>query len=301
MSGWVPLLELVYVALPFLFAPVIFLLGWALVAKSPLVWACCVSLLLLFCWRWGGLFISFNRGEQVVDLKVVSFNLGPSVSNLSEKERYINQLEADFLVLVEFTPDIEPLLTKKLSQSYPFSARSDKNPTILLLSRFEIVSIQEIGLEDSNNSRPSLHAEVAMPSGMVHLLLIHPAPPDVLRVGRLPSGIDHLQHKKDFAQLTTYINFLNGPVILAGDFNLSAETEIYSDLTQTLIDSHVSAGRGFGFSFPVYDHYGRPMWFPLVRIDYILHSHHFLTVNSQTDCDTPSNHCLIQADLAYRP
>ena len=69
-----------------------------------------------------------------------------------------------------------------------------------------------------------------------------------------------------------------GPLIVLGDFNTTDQTENYRLVANQLTDVHHTVGRGFGFTFPT----GLKRiagWFvfgPLVRIDLVFVSQHFL-------------------------
>ncbi len=78
-------------------------------------------------------------------------------------------------------------------------------------------------------------------------------------------------------------------VILCGDFNDTASSYAYQTLTQSLDDSFVKAGSGFGNSFS-------ELVFPL-RIDYILHSPSIQPFNYYTVKEKQSDHLAIRSDF----
>jgi endonuclease/exonuclease/phosphatase (EEP) superfamily protein YafD len=93
-----------------------------------------------------------------------------------------------------------------------------------------------------------------------------------------------------------------GPVIVAGDFNTTGQSDAYLRLTRHLLDAHRQAGRGFGHTFPAYQ--GRFYWIPilprLVRIDMILHSAEWTAVESRVLREHgQSDHLPVLARLAW--
>lgn len=62
----------------------------------------------------------------------------------------------------------------------------------------------------------------------------------------------------------------NGPVIVAGDFNVPPFGRIHEVLTRKLLDAHSAGGAGFGFTFPGETRNPLSLGGPWMRIDYIL-------------------------------
>ena len=94
------------------------------------------------------------------------------------------------------------------------------------------------------------------------------------------------------------------PVIVAGDFNMTDETQDYYRVQKVMQDSFRKSGWGFGFTWP----HGwelkllvkRLNWrlnYPVCRIDYIWYSKHWGAKSSSVLSATESDHLPIAAEL----
>ncbi|MEG4214584.1 endonuclease/exonuclease/phosphatase family protein [Microcoleus sp. Pol14C6] len=94
------------------------------------------------------------------------------------------------------------------------------------------------------------------------------------------------------------------PVIVAGDFNMTDETQDYDRVQKVMQDSFRKSGLGFGFTWP----HGwelkflvkRSNWrlnYPVFRIDYIWYSKHWAAKSSSVLKATESDHLPVGAEL----
>jgi endonuclease/exonuclease/phosphatase family metal-dependent hydrolase len=94
------------------------------------------------------------------------------------------------------------------------------------------------------------------------------------------------------------------PVIVAGDFNMTDETQDYDRVQKVMQDSFRKSGFGFGFTWP----HGwelkflvkRSNWrlnYPVFRIDYIWYSKHWGAKSSSVLKTTESDHLPVGAEL----
>jgi endonuclease/exonuclease/phosphatase family metal-dependent hydrolase len=94
------------------------------------------------------------------------------------------------------------------------------------------------------------------------------------------------------------------PVIVAGDFNMTDETQDYYRVQKVMQDSFRKAGFGFGFTWPhgwelnllVKSSNGR-LNYPVCRIDYIWYSKHWGAKSSSVLEATESDHLPVAAEL----
>ncbi len=137
-----------------------------------------------------------------------------------------------------------------------------------------------------------------------HMLPLRPAKPDT---------ISHIYRSRE-AQALVLADFSLGasaqtPLIVAGDVNATHLSDAYRTLTRVLIDSWQEAGFGFGHTFPGSDipfssrprilGWPVPQW--LVRIDYVFHSHHWVSIQARTaEFDGVSDHRGVVAELVMK-
>jgi endonuclease/exonuclease/phosphatase (EEP) superfamily protein YafD len=79
------------------------------------------------------------------------------------------------------------------------------------------------------------------------------------------------------------INQRQGPVIVAGDFNSTDQSEVYQLIQSVLKDAYGSVGWGFGHTFPAYagSFRGIPIFSRQMRIDMIFYSPELTAVSSR--------------------
>jgi endonuclease/exonuclease/phosphatase (EEP) superfamily protein YafD len=99
---------------------------------------------------------------------------------------------------------------------------------------------------------------------------------------------DFSKPSEEIQELITRIKQESLPVIVAGDFNLTDQSQDYHKLAQLLQDSFKKSGWGFGFTWPtnwaINNWIKSSKWklsLPLFRIDYLWHSNHWQTQSSR--------------------
>ncbi len=81
------------------------------------------------------------------------------------------------------------------------------------------------------------------------------------------------------------------PILVCGDFNDLPNSYAYQKIAKGLEDSFLKKGNGIGSTF-----IGK---IPFLRIDYILHSHHFETIKINIHPQELSDHKAIESNLRY--
>lgn len=87
------------------------------------------------------------------------------------------------------------------------------------------------------------------------------------------------------------------PTILAGDFNSPSVGYIHHSLTQTLLDTHLEAGSGFGYTFPGVTRNPLSLGGPWLRIDYVFCTKNWTVNWSICEPDRTSQHRAVAACL----
>jgi endonuclease/exonuclease/phosphatase family metal-dependent hydrolase len=94
---------------------------------------------------------------------------------------------------------------------------------------------------------------------------------------------------------------LTGPVVVAGDLNAPEHSQPYALVAAHLANAHRAAGSGLGFTYPApaLRLAGLLPAFPVVRIDHVFFSRHFVALRAETLADSGgSDHRPVLAVLA---
>lgn len=234
-------------------------------------------------------------------LRVMTANLLVSNDDLSAVTGLLLVERPDVVALQELSPAMAEHLRRELRGQYPYQLlEPSTSPAGLgVLSRYPIRAEQSGG----ELPRACFCQRVAVDLGgrTTTLLNVHPWPPRVRyrRVGRvpIPTTVDPEQTKRGLEAALAGLEGGTGPLIVAGDFNLSDRQPLYRQLRRTLLDAHVEAGWGLGHSFPSLAFEGLPS-ISFVRIDYILHDRSLTARSARTGTIPGSDHRHVVADLA---
>jgi endonuclease/exonuclease/phosphatase family metal-dependent hydrolase len=149
-------------------------------------------------------------------------------------------------------------------------------------------------LEESVAMREKGHAQrvvVRTPAGPVTVLNVH-----ALRERGWRQRYERLA-----AILAEDVLPLTGPVIFAGDLNAPEHSQPYALVAAHLENAHRAAGSGLGFTYPApaLRLAGAVPAFPVVRIDHVFFSRHFVALRAETLADSGgSDHRPVLAVLA---
>jgi vancomycin resistance protein VanJ len=298
---------------PFYFVALIGLLPLALLARAK-----CGTLLLLpfaligLVW-FGRLYLPKASAEAADDatLRVVTFNVWGDNPDLTQVEGWLRDTNADLVLTQEIPPAWAGGSVPILNESYPHQAvqpadiRYWGNGT---WSRYPIVSAENFDLEDDGTPTQSrivvefegrqvavYNVHLYMPTGETPQITLPINNPYL----NLVLKYDDTARNGQIRRLTERLKDEPLPFIVAGDFNMSDQADVYRDLAALMRDSYREAGRGLGTSWPAAQSLGFPALLPpLVRIDYIWHSDHFRTIEATRGPYLGSDHLPVQALLA---
>lgn len=223
-------------------------------------------------------------------LKVMSYNLWSYNFQTGATLELIRREQPGILLLQEaymHNAFITTLLSKleHLYPNQPFYLAYDPPTGQAILSRYPLKKI-----------------EVDVDKGRVQKVLID-SPVGQLAVWNVHAA-DPYRWASQYRQLTALaedIAAFDGPLIVAGDFNTTDQTDTYALLTHHLRNAHWEAGWGFGFTFPAHapNFKGIPVVTPMVRIDHIFYNHHFFAQRAWTLPDSAgSDHFPVVAELS---
>jgi vancomycin resistance protein VanJ len=290
---------------PFLFAPLLLTLPLALLSQSKVTTIALLVVLLLFAALYGPFFLPRSRPAVASangTLTVMTFNLQFDHPHPEQIVAAIENENAEVVAVQELVPANAELLRQRLSARYPYLILEPEVSDSGLLSRYPILHSEWFRMGTS--SRMALHAILDVDGHPVHVLAIHPPPPQLFwhKSRWLPVVFDGFTNKEPESQVidvTRRVAALAGTVLVMGDLTTTDQGRAYTRMAALLKDAYREAGQGFGFTFPNDEHVGGlPIPGPLVRIDYVFHSADLYTTRAHVGCEGGSNHCYLVADLA---
>ncbi|MGB9641260.1 MAG: endonuclease/exonuclease/phosphatase family protein [Anaerolineales bacterium] len=270
--GWLSLLNMfaIYLFIPLPFFSILLL-------RNPQGWLNWLFVInwLIFIGLWGKAFLPkiFVPTAQPT-LKFLTYNvLGYNPGSLGQIET-IRQTNADVVTLQELNTELAQLITKELSDQYPYQIL-DAEVGVNGMGTLSKFPLHRIGtVPDLGWVGQPQWLELEWRGYKITLINFHMAPTNSF-------AFDHVQETNRLRQeearwLVAQIR-PNQPVILAGDSNSAPLSDSYHILARSAQDAWLVAGWGLGHTFPGRSGPGSsrpqvlglavPKW--LLRIDYI--------------------------------
>jgi endonuclease/exonuclease/phosphatase (EEP) superfamily protein YafD len=256
---------------PHLFVPAPILLVVSLLLRARVAFAIGVAPIALFAALYGMRFVpapAASAGPESQEIVVYSANVAERRTGYAPLLTQVARAQVDVFAVQEPSPrtnDLQEGLATLLPYHVLEPQRNGRG--VGVWSRFPILDAQTLNLGEE---RGNLSQRVRLDVGgrVVTLYNVH------LNAPFVPDwAYDAGMRRRQVEALLTDVQAQDGPVILAGDFNLTERTYDYRRLAQTLTDGYAAAGwgRGLGLTFPTPE-WAKPLglWLaPYVRIDYV--------------------------------
>ncbi len=224
---------------------------------------------------------------------------GPAVRVMAMNTKYPNhdatdilaqvrRYNPDLLTVEEFAAPARRALDAGLAGDYPYRClRPGGGIGLALYSRLPFDG--EPPRSSFDGTRRQIRAVVRIDGRRVAVYALHPISPRTLpRV---------LSNRLAIADLVDQLRREPLPVVLAGDFNFTADTPNAAALTGLgLTDAFDLAATGRGSTWPVKPRWAA--WLPGVRIDHVYLSHALTATRYRTGGYTGSDHLPIVVDVA---
>jgi endonuclease/exonuclease/phosphatase (EEP) superfamily protein YafD len=235
-------------------------------------------------------------------LRVVTFNQLSFNQRVDDAVAALMAQDADIIVVQELSYAMEQRLVLR-EDAYPYQALDplDRPGGLGILSRYPIADIE--GLTGIRGMR----ATVGVEGQHITLMNVHPSTPMGLAevcapfipiCKRVPTYSPEPRNTQ-LEHLLQQIAATEGPLIVAGDFNMANRESIYRRFDAMLRDAHAEAGWGLGHTFP---NAATSNVLARVRIDYIWSSADIAPHQAEVYCgDYGSDHCMLVADLNVFP
>jgi vancomycin resistance protein VanJ len=287
-----------------LFAPLVLLVPLAWLIPEWRLRGSAVLVVVAFFGLFGARFIP--PAVQItggIPLRLVTFNLHNSLdqAELADCIAAIRAQRADVVALQELSVSAADAIQRELLREYPYQALAPAESLngMGIISRYTLKALPPT---------PKLTAQLALIHvGSVDVTLINVslASPELKRprlplVRRIKGLSDYRTSKrtKDVQQLLQRIDQVQGPLVVAGDFNLSDREVDYAQFAARLHDAHRETSWGFGHTYPSSLRLaGIPIVLPLTRIDYVWTTGGVVPAATRVVCGGVSDHCMVIAEL----
>jgi vancomycin resistance protein VanJ len=214
------------------------------------------------CVPWRSLLSSAPSGPR---LRFLTCNLhGSRAVEPHRLEALVLESGADVVALQEW-PEAEASALGTWPGWHRHAARR-----LFLASQFPIRQVTDLGLNSYGPKGSVTRYDLETPAGLVHFFSLHLASPrDSIsetihedRKGPVEMSANITRRWQQSEYIARHADNLEGPVVLAGDFNTPPESAIFRQVWGGYSDAFTEAGWGWGYTFAG----GRTM----VRIDHIL-------------------------------
>lgn len=293
-----------WIFLPIFIFPIVFLI---LKNKIVFIISCCATLILLGWvhtkyWSPKTLDIT-NPHSSVV---VLSMNVGQHLVEPESLKKVIFEQNADIVFLQEVTDRHIKSIWPSLLENYPYQIHgplvSEKMVGMGILSKYPILSSKDFKLAEEGLVFQQ-RSVIKIGKQKIAIYNIHTTYPwfrfqKEFFFVTVPI-YDYSIRSKEIQALVNLLHNENLPVIAAGDFNMTDQTQDYQYLNKVLIDSFKESGWGFGFTWPAHKNPSGEINLtqPIVRIDYIMHSDNWNSHLTQVLPKIGSDHLPIKTKL----
>ncbi|MBN1564521.1 MAG: endonuclease/exonuclease/phosphatase family protein [Anaerolineae bacterium] len=226
---------------------------------------------------------------DTIDLTVATYNIRASHSDPYRITETITTFDADMIGLQELDSSHAAVIFSALAEVYPYNyhfkmaSPSGNEMNVGILSRYAILT--EERYTDRTHGR-DVRLLVDVEGITISVYLEHPNSP---QHAFSPIDYDPTFHDIKISNLADELASDPRPVIVLCDCNMTDQSETYRQLNDLLIDSFREIGWGLGFTFPAHPLFGSPVTVPMLRLDYIWHSDHFIATDIHVGHDSGSS------------
>lgn len=236
-------------------------------------------------------------------IKVLSLNCGWYKTSSENLADLIQQEQPALIFLQEIVGKHAERAFVWLKASYPYQF---SQPPVAILSKYPILSSEIIHLADHREVQQ--RAVIQINRQDVAVYNISMTSPWIYTHKVLPfltvPAYEYAERSAEIKDLVGRVQKETLPVLAAGDFNMTEQSQDYHNLSAVMRDAFRTAGVGFGFNWPhgwalnlLSKKLNGELNFPLVRIDYIWYSTHWGSRWAKVLPAAGSEHLPIGAEL----
>lgn len=249
--------------------------------------------------------ISSSNSSLNSDLKIMSYNV--KLFDLFNKKQDSTNSINGFNFISDKNPDVitiqEYYQTTKNKLSFPYKfvkLRSKKSKYgMAIYSKYRIINSGSLNLKSEGNN--IIFADILKNKDTIRIYNVHfeslRIKPNEENFGEKDSekliervGNSFKQQAIQTKLFLTHEKKWNGKKVICGDFNNTAYSWMYNQISKDKKDTFIEAGKGFGRSFDY--------WFPM-RIDFILTDKNATVNQFSTFTETYSDHFAIQTKVNW--
>lgn len=185
---------------------------------------------------------------------LLSWNINAWQTDLNAIADFLKQRDDDVICLQEMhkgppDKDPRPLIRNNLKGYTWLQGYNSHRNDLAILSKMPIEKLEDYALDQAY----ALLARIQTDAGPVKLLVVH--------LHRHPGNFPRMDDGEQWRRLRGVIDGIEGPLVVAGDFNAPPRSAAIANLSEVLQDTFALRGRGFGYTFPAA--------LPCLRLDYI--------------------------------
>lgn len=232
-------------------------------------------------------------------LKILSHNVGWYTTQSPTLVKLIQQQKPDIIFLQEIVRKHTERAFTWLKADYPYQIGT---PPVGILSKYPILSSETLHL--ANHPETQQRAIIKFDRQEIVVYNMQATGPWFKMYKILPFlKIPVYKYAKRFPEIQDLVERIlkeTLPVIVAGDFNMTDESQDYDSVQKVLQDAFLKSGFGFGFTWP-HGFFAKTinlnLTYPVCRIDYIWHSKHWGAKSSSVLEARESDHLPVAAEL----
>ncbi|UNU24109.1 endonuclease/exonuclease/phosphatase family protein [Microcoleus vaginatus] len=301
------IIALISTFIPLIFFPTFLLpiIGLSVIKKRWFTIISAIACILLISWLHVKYFspAPINITDSQPSIKILSHNLSWHKTQSPTVFKLIQKQKPDIIFLQEIVRKHTERAFTWLKADYPYQIGT---PPVGILSKYPIVSSEILHL--AGHPETQQRAIIKFNEQEVVIYNMQATGPWLKlskkwRFLKIPV-YKYDKRSPEIQDLVQRVERETLPVIVAGDFNMTDETQDYDSVQKVLQDSFRKSGFGFGFTWP----HGWELkllvkssnWrlnYPVCRIDYIWYSKHWGAKSSSVLEATESDHLPVGAEL----
>ena len=301
------IIGLITTFIPLIFFPTFLLplIGLSIIKKRWFTIISAIACILLISW----LYIKYFSPEPInitnsqPSLKILSHNVGWSTTQSPTLFKLIQKQQPDIIFLQEIVRKHTKRAFTWLKADYPYQIGTSP---VGILSKYPIVSSEILHLAGHRETQQ--RAIVKFNEQEVVIYNMQATGPwfkiyNIWRFLKIPV-YNYGPRSPEIQDLVQRVEREILPVIVAGDFNMTDETQDYDRLQKVMQDAFRKSGWGFGFTWPhgwelklLVKSLNWRLNYPVCRIDYIWYSKHWGAKSSSVLEATESDHLPVAAEL----